>query len=388
MKINLHKLTAQVGRARQAPELVGPHLKFKANRIPYALDGQGRSWPPRRIFLGVNSVCGERCVMCDFGQKATERMFYLNLRPTRKALELPLERLYKLIDEVKSFRPVLEAHTVEPTLYRDLPALAAYATRNGLPFRVFTSGSRLAHMAEDLVKANVDQIYVSIDGPPPLHDQIRGVKGSFARAIEGIQLVNEACQRYPDKGTKVRINATISNYNYEHLVDLVEAVQEVNPFCIMFMHLNFVTPEMVAQHNPLYGHICQATPLGIGGTEPGKIDAAILYSQIQQLQQRFPQHRILVQPDVTSLAELQMYYHEPETFIRQKKCYMPWRTALVMPNGGVIVRNRCYHVVFGNIFEQPFMDIWNNQAYRDFRVALKEAGTFPACARCYGAFEA
>ena len=128
--------------------------------------------------------------------------------------------------------------------------------------------------------------------------------------------------------------------------------------------------------------------MGIGGTDPAAIDTAVLYDQIQQLQQRFPQHRILVQPNVTSAADLHTYYHEPEKFMRQEKCYMPWRTALVMPNGGVIVRNRCYHVVFGNIFEQPFMDIWNNQAYRDFRVALREAGTFPACARCYGAFEA
>ena len=250
MALNQHKIIAQLRRAQRAPELIIPHLKFKGNRIPYALDKAGRSWPPRRIFLGVNSVCGERCAMCDFGQKATERMFYLNLRPTRQAVELPLERLYKLIDEVKGFRPVLEAHTVEPTLYRDLPALAAYATQNGLPFRVFTSGSRLAQMAEALVQADVDQIYVSIDGPPALHDKIRGVKGSFDRAVEGIALVNEAVARHPDKKTKVRINATISNLNYDRLVELVTAVSHLNPFSIMFMHLNFVTQEMVAQHKP------------------------------------------------------------------------------------------------------------------------------------------
>lgn len=326
--------------------------------------------------------------MCDFGQKATDRMFYRNLRPTRQALELPLDRLRTLIDEVKPFRPILEAHTVEPTLYRQLPELAEYAHQSGLPFRVFTGGARLAEMAEALVAAHVDQIYVSIDGPPDIHDAIRGLKGSFERSLRGMVAVQEACRRHPKSPTKMRVNATISNLNYEHLQELVTAVEaHASPFCYMFMHLNFVTPAMVAAHNPLYGHVCEATELGIGSTDPGKVDTAVLWQAFERLKQTYPAHRILIQPNVTTEADLHTYYHQPETFLGQTHCYMPWRTAMVMPNGGVIVRNRCYHTVFGNIFESGLMAIWNNDAYRTFRQALRQAGTFPACARCYGAFE-
>lgn len=379
-------LLAKVGRATRSPELVLPYLRYKANGLRARIDPSGRSWPPRRIFLGVNSVCSERCAMCDFGQRATERMFFQNLRPHPRALELPLERLKVLIDEVAPLRPVLEAHTVEPTLYRDLPALAAYATRAGLPFRVFTSGARLEPLADELVAAGVDQIYVSIDGPPAIHDRIRGVPGAFDRAYRGIEAVNAACKRRPGSRTKVRVNATISEHNQAHLVDLVEALDDLELACVMFMHLNFVTPAMAAAHNPLYGHICEATPLGVGAVSPEAIDVVLLAEQLRQLRTRYPAWKIHIQPGITDARELQIYYQQPERFLRGRRCEMPWQTAMVIADGSVIVRNRCYHVVFGNIFEQPLLEIWNGERFRMFRSALQAAGAFPACTRCYGVF--
>lgn len=379
-------LIAKLGRALRTPELVRPYLRYKANGLRARLDPSGHSWLPQRIFLGVNSVCSERCAMCDFGQRATDRMFFQNLRPDPRALELPLDRLTALVDEVRPFRPILEAHTVEPTLYRNLPTLAEYATRADLPFRVFTSGARLAHMADDLVAAGVDQIYVSIDGPPAIHDQVRGVAGAFERAYRGIAAVNAARRRRPGSRTKVRINATISNYNYAHLVELVEAVRDLELACVMFMHLNFVTPAMVAAHNPRYDHICKATPLGIGDADPAAIDVGVLADQLRQLRTRYPAWMIHIQPDVTDAEELRAYYYEPTRFLRGKRCEMPWQTAMVIADGSVIVRNRCYHVVFGNIFEQGLVEIWNGERFRSFRAALHQAGAFPACSRCYGAF--
>jgi Fe-coproporphyrin III synthase len=386
MQHMLAALLAKVGRAFRTPELVLPYLRYQANGLRPRFDPSGRSWPPRRIFLGVNSVCSERCVMCDFGQRATDRMFFQNLRPTVRSLELPLERLKTLVDEVAPFRPIIEAHTVEPTLYRDLPALATYATQAGLPFRVFTSGARLAQLADDLVAANVDQIYVSIDGPPTIHDTIRGVPGAFTRAYRGIEAVQAARARYPGSRTKVRINATISEYNAAHLVELVESVKDLEVACVMFMHLNFVSPEMAAVHNALYGHICTATPLGVGAVDPERIDVQVLADQLQQLQRRYPAWYLHIQPGISAASTLQAYYREPARFLHGQRCTMPWQTAMVIADGSVIVRNRCYHVVFGNIFEEPLLAIWNGERFRSFRRALRTTGVFPACARCYGAF--
>lgn len=378
-------LLARILRAFLAPEQVLPHLLFEANRIPYSVSRAGYSWPPRRIFLGVNSVCDAHCSMCDYGLRQPGRMFYKNLRPSERALELPLERLKLLVDEVKTYRPIVEAHTVEPTLYRDLPSLAEYAGARGLSFRVFTNGVRLAQMADDLVAADVDQIYVSIDGPQEVHDTIRGKQGSFNHACAGIQAVNEAVRRKPKSRTKIRINATISSLNHRYLVELVEVVKPLQPFCIMFTHLNFVTEEMAARHNRIAGQTCLATPLGIGGSAPlFEVDTKILSQQLTYIQEMLPLQKLVIKPSITSVQELDIYYHHPNRFFRQKLCRMPWQTMMVIPDGSVIVRNRCYNLIFGNIFENSVAEIWNGPSYRAFRVALKKAGAFPACSRCYG----
>jgi MoaA/NifB/PqqE/SkfB family radical SAM enzyme len=380
------QILSLLGRALHAPEIIMPQLAFMANRVPYYLSQEGFSWPMRRILLGVNSVCDAHCIMCDYGQKESQRMFFQNLRPSIKALELPLNRLKTLIDEIVPFKPVLEAHTVEPTLYRDLPSLADYAQRQGLSFRVFTSGARLAQIAEALVETRVDQIYVSLDGPQSIHDQIRGSQGSYDRAYDGILAVNKAKRKHPGSKTKIRINVTITHLNYNHLVELVKSVLPLDPFCIMFMHLNFVSADMALVHNGLYGQICLATPMGLGGTDPMKVSASVLADQFNQIKMLVPSRRLLIQPGITNQDELEVYYHHPQTPLRSKACLMPWQTTMVMPDGGVIVRNRCFHLVFGNIFDQPIMEIWNNHRYRAFRKALKQAKTFPACTRCYGAF--
>jgi MoaA/NifB/PqqE/SkfB family radical SAM enzyme len=313
-------------------------------------------------------------------------MFYQNLRPSSKALELPLPRLKSMVDELAPYRPVIEAHTVEPTLYRDLPSLAEYVKNKGLAFRVFTSGTRLAQIAQDLVESGVDQIYVSLDGPQPVHDEIRRSAGSYERAFEGILAVNRAKNKKPNNKTKIRINITISNLNDRHLVDLVKAILPLNPFCIMFMQLNYVSDEMAAAHNRSYGQACPATPLGVGGVDPARVDTRILANQFLQIQKLVPPGQLLIQPGITSEEDLDTYYHKSQIPMRSKGCWMPWQTTMVMPDGGVIVRNRCYHLVFGNIFEQSILEIWNNQRYRDFRKMLKQAKIFPACTRCYGAF--
>jgi MoaA/NifB/PqqE/SkfB family radical SAM enzyme len=251
---------------------------------------------------------------------------------------------------------------------------------------VFTSGAALVDVADDLVEAGVDQVYVSIDGPPAVHDAIRGVPGAFDRAFNGLEAIQSAVQARPGRRTQVRINAVISHHNSPHLVDLVEAIQELDPLCVMFMHLNFVTADMAAAHNRDYGHICRATPLAVGGTDPQAVDVAVLHHQIRELRRRYPPWQIKIQPHLATEADLHAYYHRPDRPLGKGRCFMPWQTVMIIPDGSVIVRNRCFHLVFGSIFDHDLMSIWNGPAFRAFRLALRHVGAFPACTRCYGVF--
>ncbi|WP_217912918.1 radical SAM protein [Miltoncostaea marina] len=79
----------------------------------------------------------------------------------------------------------------EPLLFADLPALLDGARAAGLRTTVTTNGTLLDARRLDLLAGRVDVLAVSLDGPPDLHDRIRG-RGAFARLEAGIGRARDA----------------------------------------------------------------------------------------------------------------------------------------------------------------------------------------------------
>jgi MoaA/NifB/PqqE/SkfB family radical SAM enzyme len=79
--------------------------------------------------------------------------------------------------------------------------------------------------------------------------------------------------------------------------------------------------------------------------------------------------------------EVRAYYTDPYFTPKHynKGCKIAWLSGLVYPNGDVSV---CPNYIAGNIKEQPFSAIFNNDRYRSFRRTVKEVGLFPACTKC------
>ena len=74
---------------------------------------------------------------------------------------------------------------------------------------------------------------------------------------------------------------------------------------------------------------------------------------------------------------------------RRKPCQFLWRTAIVNSNGGI---NPCclYDTPdWGNVLDQPFLDVWNNETYQKVR-RLSGGGSPPAsrtvCDDCQAPF--
>ena len=43
------------------------------------------------------------------------------------------------------------------------------------------------HAAAKKIAAGLEELYLSLDGPPPVHDRIRGREGAFDRAVAGVE---------------------------------------------------------------------------------------------------------------------------------------------------------------------------------------------------------
>lgn len=355
-------------------------LALASQGLPYLTSLKGRAQPPITIYWNVNSVCNLHCKMCDVGTFNEESNFYKNLRIDRKLHEITLEKFSSIVDEVADFKPVMAINGTEPLMYKPLGAAVAYARKRGLEVAVTTGAFNLMQRAEEMAEAGLTRLNVSIDGPPELHNEIRGKKDVFQRATEGIKLFKEAAQKR-GYNPEVLVNCTIMNLNYTRLVDFYDSVSDLPVDRINFVNMNFVTAQMAQAHNLKWGRKYPATVNCLSDeVQPGQIDVERLSQEIQAVQAKGGD-RVTFLP-LFEKDELQKYFHKPMEFMGRVPCMSSWFIAQVMADGEVIPYTRCYHVPLGNVNEQSFMDIWNGEKAMAWRRDLRKQGRFPACTRC------
>jgi len=349
----------------------------------HAFSGQA-DWPGT-IFLSLNSICNSKCKMCDVGQGVKDSQFFKNLRINgKKPVELKLSRLKKLVDEVKHFKPVISVISTEPLLYKDLFKFAKYVRQNGLEIAITTNGILLKKYAKDFVEADVNNLWVSLDGPAKTHNFIRGVRQIFQKATSGVREVQKWQKLLGRDNPKINFNFTISNYNYDKLEDFMTSVMPLRPVTVTFGHYNYVTPEMAAEHNRKYGDIAKATASCVSAVDLNKIKPKILLKQLNLVKKKWHDKTHLgFAPDLKTVQQIKDFYQNPHTVIAQKACRAPWTIAQVLANGDLTISTRCFNMSLGNINQSSFAAAWNSPEFCRFRKIMQKHGLFvPACTRC------
>src|SRR5512132_92715 len=158
---------------------------------------------PTFVQLRVTNLCNLRCKMCGqwgdtgiyrsdgFSASATdgqsEAVRIRELIGLNRQMALP--DYVRLLDEVAPWQPIISLFGGEPLLYPDILPLVREVKKRGLTCTVITNGGRLEEYARELVLAGIDSIAVSIDGPPEVHNRIRGQSDSFERAAAGVRAI-------------------------------------------------------------------------------------------------------------------------------------------------------------------------------------------------------
>ncbi len=107
----------------------------------------------------------------------------------------------------------------EPLLRQDLVEILAYSRSLPLHTSLITNGTLLESRIDEIAPYINGVVYVSLDGLEKTHDAIRGVAGSFRKAVAGI---NAAKEKVP-----VTINTTIMAENVDEIESLVELAKEL-----------------------------------------------------------------------------------------------------------------------------------------------------------------
>jgi MoaA/NifB/PqqE/SkfB family radical SAM enzyme len=272
--------------------------------------------------------------------------------------------------------------STEPLMYKPLPEAVAYCTERQLETTVTTGGYLLPQRAEDLAVAGLTRLAVSIDGPPDIHNEIRGRKDSFQKSVEGIRRFREASAARGHKA-EVMVSYTITNLNFGALVDFYKAMRDAGADRLNFTYMSFVTQELADTHNAAWGDQYRATVNCLNAdTDPTRVDIEALYRQIQEVKMLDQDHRVASFLPDFGLEQLRTFFFEPNRFLSKTRCVVTWFVAEIIASGEVIPYTRCYHVPLGNINDEPFMKIWNGPKARAWRRTLRAEKRFPACTRC------
>lgn len=112
----------------------------------------------------------------------------------------------------------------EPLVWRPIWELSAELAGQGLAISATTNGSTLHRPAVRAgIVAHFAELTVSIDGPAPVHDRLRGRAGAGARVREGLRAL--AAERGA-RPLKLRANIVLMRDTIAHFADLCTALAD------------------------------------------------------------------------------------------------------------------------------------------------------------------
>lgn len=134
----------------------------------------------RKLFFELTLQCNERCFHC--GSSCT----------AARCDELCLDNWLGVIDQVKADFGTSNIQLCitggEPLLNPDFFAILSHAYAQGFKWGMTSNATLITpQVAQRLADVGMGTISVSIDGTRKTHDELRGLPGSFDRAIRGIQ---------------------------------------------------------------------------------------------------------------------------------------------------------------------------------------------------------
>jgi Fe-coproporphyrin III synthase len=344
---------------------------------------QHNFFSPKWIVLGVNNICNLHCKMCDVGTESYETNFAQNLVGTHP-IYMPLELIKKIIDQTALYFPKakLGYAFTEPIIYPHLIESLTYANEKNLYTTLTTNALTLKQKAKQLVEAGLNEIYISLDGTSEIHNEIRGNKKSFEKAVEGIELLNSF-----ENPPKIGIVYALTEWNIECMLDFLEFFKNQKIDWIGFMHTQFTENKIAELHNTKFGALYPATISNIQELDFSKMNLEKLLTNIQFIKENQYPFDIIFSPEMTTAKELDRYYFQSEKIIG-KHCPDVFSNMMIKSDGSVIPSHgRCYNLTVGNIYENSLKDIWNSSTFNKLRTDIMQAGGyFDACSRCCSGF--
>ena len=295
--------------------------------------------------------------MCDIWKRKEGREFH--------AADLERHR--------KSIRTLGVKHVVltggEPLLNRELDAICGFFRDLGLRVTLLTTGLLLQKKA-DIVARGFDDIIISIDGPPDVHDRIRRVSGAFQAIQKGVM---EVRARRP--GMPISCRTTVQKLNHTHLRATVSAARTLGLDSISFLAADISSAAFNREERWAPE---RQNEIALSRAELSELEEEI--ELMIQMHQEDIDQGFIVESDV-KLRRIGARFREhiDGTPPKAPICNAPWVSTVIEVDGSV--RPCFFHPSIGNAHQLTLEEALNTETALSFRSRLKIASD-PTCQHC------
>jgi MoaA/NifB/PqqE/SkfB family radical SAM enzyme len=369
---------------------------------------------PTFVQLRVTNLCNLRCKMCgQWGDTGIYRSDGFSASATDGETEgarikeliglnrqMTLSDYKRILDEVEPWSPIISLFGGEPLLYPDILPLVRDIKRRGLTCTVITNGGKLEAYARDFVDAGIDSIAVSIDGPPDVHNQIRGKSDAYDKVAAGVRAVDRWRRELKRPMPMTIAILPITELNLDAIPAAIEALREL-PLDTINVGLRWFVPKDVGAE---YESVMKET-FGVSGdswkgfvfdpaTMNGTPTKTRQMTDLVKLLKTLKRRRFLDSargkawtsfvPDVAP-DKVPEYFTDFSKTFGHDLCPVAWYFAQIEPDGDVTFCGDFPDYILGNVRKQTFTEVWTGEKAQRFREKLAKE-PLPICNRCCGNF--
>ncbi|MFZ0589271.1 MAG: radical SAM protein [Bryobacteraceae bacterium] len=306
------------------------------------------------LVLCPHARCNCRCVMCDIWKDTSKSEI------TADELAGHLADIEKL-----SVKWVVFSGG-EPLMHPDLFRLADMLRSRGIRVTLLSTGLLLNRYAEK-ISTRIDDVILSLDGPPHIHDRIRRVPGAFSKLEQGVRAIHDLNRAYP-----ISARCTIQRLNYSSAGETVRVAKRLGLSSISFLAAD-LTSEAFNRFEPWDAY--------------RQAEVALTLEEVVTLEREFENisrdwHGTgFVAESAEKLRRISNQFRAQLGLApyRAPRCNAPWVSAVVEANG--TVRPCFFHRSIGSLKSNTLLQVLNGFEAQEFRASL-DVSSNPVCARC------
>jgi MoaA/NifB/PqqE/SkfB family radical SAM enzyme len=309
------------------------------------------------LVVHAHSSCNCRCLMCDIWKTSPGTALHAR----------------DLMPHLESLRHLGVRWIVfsggEPLMNPELPQLCSMLREEKVRLTLLTTGLLLAKKT-DQVTADFDDVIVSLDGPPHVHNTIRRVEGAFSLLQAGVKALRERRQDF-----HITARTVVQKANHANLRETARAARSLKLDAISFLAADLTS---TAFNRPLVWPVARQEEVGLSAIELRVLESEIELL-IQEASQEWEDGFLSESPEklrrIARHFSVQLGLKSSESPV----CNAPWVSAVVETDG--TVRPCFFHRPIGNLHEQSLENIINGTSAQEFRREL-DIQNNPICNRC------